>query len=252
MDCRTFLKTAVAALSLLAFDAQATLIDNGDGTVTDDVSNKMWIKDFNLAASNTFGLAYSTDLGDHPSDSYAASYAEQIFTSGYMNWGAALHWIDAMNTANYLGFNDWRLPGVTDTGSSGCNFAYTGTDCGYNVDLATGELADLWYRALGNTPLYDNSGSGPQAGWGLTNAGPFDNMQSYAYWSGTAYAPGTNRAWLFYTNYCYQRYTYKDRGLYAVAVRSCDAGGCEGTVPVPGTLALLGLGLAGGAVRRRR
>jgi len=43
----------------------------------------------------------------------------------------------------YLGFNEWRLPTVTDLGNDGCSFAYTGTDCGYNVNLATSEMADV-------------------------------------------------------------------------------------------------------------
>ena len=64
-----------------------------------------WLADANLAASNTFGLAYNTDLGNHPSDSTGPSYSETIRTDGKMTWGAALHWIDAMNAANYLGYS---------------------------------------------------------------------------------------------------------------------------------------------------
>ncbi len=75
-----------------------------------------------------------------------------------MMWSEAQAWIGTLNTASYLGTNDWRLPTVTDTGTPGCNFAYTGTDCGYNVDLSTGEMAHMFYSTLGNTSHYNTSG----------------------------------------------------------------------------------------------
>lgn len=37
-----------------------------------------WLKDANLAATNTFGLAYNIDLGNHPNDVYGPSYSEII------------------------------------------------------------------------------------------------------------------------------------------------------------------------------
>ncbi|HEC16172.1 MAG TPA: DUF1566 domain-containing protein [Sedimenticola sp.] len=117
----------------LSSTVQATLIDNSDGTVTDTSTGLMWLQDANLAASNSFGLSYNTDLGDHPGDSYGSSYAEKIQTTGCMNWGGALYWIDAMNAANYKGYSDWRLPTVADMGTSGCDWASGGTDGGYNV-----------------------------------------------------------------------------------------------------------------------
>ncbi|MCB1866469.1 MAG: DUF1566 domain-containing protein [Chromatiales bacterium] len=214
-------------LALSATPARATLIDNLDGTVLDDVSGLVWTKNANLAASNTFGVG-------------------GIAATGRMTWDTAQAWIAAMNAANYLGFNDWRLHTITDTGAPGCDFAFTGTDCGYNVDLGTGELADLWYRALGNIPYYDTSGNGPQAGWGLTNTGPFDNMQSDYYWSGTEYAPSTVNAWTFHTDRGYQDLNLKTNLFYGWAVRTGNAG-----VPLPGTALLLGLGLLGLTARRR-
>lgn len=45
-------------------------------------------------------------------------------------------------------------------------------------------------------------------------------MQSYAYWSGTEYAPDTNNAWNFNTNNGNQSNTNKNNALYAWAVRS--------------------------------
>jgi hypothetical protein len=52
----------------------------------------------------------------------------------------------------FAGYSDWRLPKVTDTGAPGCDFSYNNTDCGFNVDPATGEMARLWDVSLGNTP----------------------------------------------------------------------------------------------------
>ena len=64
-----------------------------------------------------------------------------------------------------------------------------------------------------------SSCSGPQAGWDLTNTGPFSNLQSANYWSGTEYAPATGLAWFFGFNYGLQHYNIKGNGFYAWAVR---------------------------------
>lgn len=179
---------------------QARDLDGNTSTIEgyyDTVLDITWLANANLAASNTFGLTYNTNLGNYPGDPYGPSYTEQILTDGRMSWGGALHWIAAMNTANYLGYNGWRLPTVTDTGTSGCNFAYSGTDCGFNVNTATGEMAHMFYTTLGDKAFYNTSGVAPQSGYGLSNTGPFSNLQSYIYWSATEYVPDTNNAWVF-------------------------------------------------------
>jgi ABC-type sugar transport system substrate-binding protein len=48
-----------------------------------------------------------------------------------------LAFINYLNSTSYGGTNQWRLPGMTDTGAAGCDFGNSGTDCGYNVDPAS-------------------------------------------------------------------------------------------------------------------
>ena len=68
--------------------------DNTGGlAVYDDVRDISWVANANRVASNTFGLAYNTDLGDYPGDPSGYQYTEQIMPDGSMTWGAALHWI---------------------------------------------------------------------------------------------------------------------------------------------------------------
>ena len=114
-------------LLLLTFgSANAALLSRAGGQAYyDDVLSITWLANANLADTNDFGIA-------------------GINANGSMNWSTAQSWIGAMNTANYLGTKTWRLPTVTDTGTSGCNLAYSGTDCGYNVDLSTGEMAHMF------------------------------------------------------------------------------------------------------------
>lgn len=187
-----------------------------------------------------------------------ANYAQ---TSGYdadglMIWDAAQTWIGTLNTASYLGASNWRLPTVTDTGTSGCDFAYTGTDCGYNVDLSTGEMARMFYSTLGNTAGFDTSGvatGGPcliGPNYCLTNTGPFSNLQPDYYWSGTEYAPAAGNAWDFYFGEGHQDGNDKSNGFYAWAVRPGDIA----LVPAPPAVWLLGtgvVGLLGRSLRRR-
>ncbi|WJW76283.1 DUF1566 domain-containing protein [Thiohalobacter sp. IOR34] len=263
----------LAALAGLAFSSTANAVLLGRLPLTpggtdyqayyDTTLDITWLATANLAKTNTFGLPYNTDLGDHPADSYASSYPEIIYSSGGMTWGGALHWIDAMNAdggTGYLGYNDWRLPMMMDTGSIGCDNAYTGTDCGFNVQTGSAdtavysELASLWYDTLGNTAMYDTQGTYlgcPGATYCLSNTGPFSDIVTSFYWFGLESAVYSSRAWSFGT-YSGQQTDYytknNNSGLYVWAVRSGDVA----PVPLPAAVWLFGSGLLGLLAAGRR
>ena len=231
-----------AVFSFVTMSSDAALISRlGGQAYYDDVLDITWIANANLAASNTFGLAYDTDLGDHPNDSFGYYYQEIINTSGIMTWGAALHWIDAMNKANYLGYNDWRLPTVSPIDGLAFDvlFWFDGTtDQGYNISApgttyagATGsEMAHMYFNTLGLASYYETSGLWNLTGCSdsppfcLTSTGPFSNLQPYLYWSGTKYGGPDQRAWTFDFGYGYQQIILKDSSFYAWAVRDGDVG----------------------------
>jgi hypothetical protein len=124
----------------------------------------------------------------------------------------------------------------------------------------------MYYVNLGLKGLKDTSGvdqadfgvfgNGTRSGtdnssFGLKDAGLVRNLQSFAYWSGTAYAPNpTQYAWYFVTVDGYQSLNVQNGDLYAWAVRPGDVA----AVPEPEVYALLiaGLGLLGVAAKRRR
>jgi hypothetical protein len=175
--------------------------------------------------------------------------------NGLMNWNAAQKWANNLVVGGYSG---WRLPTIVDTGAPGCDISYAGgTDCGYAVQTKFGsivysELAHLYYTTLGNK-AYCAPGivtcNSAQPGWGLTNTGNFQNMQSDDYWSGTEYAPDTSSAWTFIALYGFQGYVSKDDALYAVAVRPGDV---TAAIPEPETYALMLAGLTALVVMQRR
>ena len=235
---------AAAVLLTAATGANATLVSALGGQVVNDTDlNVTWLSNANLAATNSFGLARNVDLGTIPGvNTFGGSY---IYNDGKMTWGGAMKWVAAMNTANYLGYHDWRLPTTTDTGTPGCNYSYNGTDCGYN---STGsEMSHLYYNELGNKAFYNTAGV--QQSGGLANTGTFSNFQTYDYWSGTEYAPNTFHAWYFITSTGNQNVRNKNINMFALAVRP----GQVAAVPVPAAAWLLGSGLLGliGVARRR-
>ena len=170
---------------------------------------------------------------------------------GLMDWSTAVTWA---NTLVVGGVGGWRLPTMVDTGLPGCGFSLSGDpDCGYNVPTASSEMAHLYYVTLGNLaycpPGDATCAGGPQTGWGLSNTGGFQDVQSYNYWFGTAYAPDPFGAWFFDQFGGGQSYGTQANVFYAMAVRAGDVA----AIPEPQTyaLTLMGVGALMLAVRRR-
>jgi hypothetical protein len=108
----------------------------------------------------------------------------------------------------------------------------------------------MYYDTLGNKGLVNASG-GFQPDFGLKNTGPFSNMQSWVYWSGTAYVPSpVVDAWYFGTVGGSQNFISQVNEHFAVAVRRGDV--FAASVPEPEGLALLGLAFGMLSVVRRR
>lgn len=68
------------------------LVDNKDGSVSDRLTGLMWTKDTDLM--------YSRDPEFDTCDG----------SNGLVYWETALGYIHKLNTENYLGYTDWRLP----------------------------------------------------------------------------------------------------------------------------------------------
>lgn len=155
-----------------------------------------------------------------------------------MNWPGALFWIDAMNTASYLGFNDWHLP-ITTQPDSSCSADIHSTGFplqGFGPGCTGSEMGHL-FNVEGVT---------------ATTLGLFSNVQPAFYWSITEYAPDTNDyAWAFNFDPDLEDQDllrkYTDR--FAWAVRAGDVS----AVPIPASAWLFGSGLLGliGVARKK-
>jgi len=153
----------------------------------------------------------------------------------------------------------WRLPLTSDgtlkwgyEGDPDEDGVYSYT---YGYNLANGEMGHLFYTELGNKGYYDTDGSkNPNPGssdYFLQNKGPFENLKPASYWSGVKCSYFAGRAWYL----CMQ---WGDKNSQVYSVEYSGLAVHPGTisaaaVPEPGTILLLGTGLIGlGVMRKKR
>jgi uncharacterized protein (TIGR03437 family) len=209
--------TALSACALSPLLSGATLVLSADGiTVYDTVNNITWLADFNLPASNRFGLPVCSGS--------AIDTKACVNPSGSMSYQAAAAWVAAMNAANYLGHHDWQVPTTPNIDNSGCSFTgANGSSFGFHC--AAGALGSLYYSALGlkatNTavPMPKNT------------VGPFSNFQPYYYWSQTIGSNGSFGYATFSFNTGFQDVNTKPNFMYVLPMIQ---GKISGTPPATG------------------
>jgi hypothetical protein len=169
-----------------------------------------------------------------------------------MTWAAANAWIASLNTSNYAGHNDWRLPTLNPADTS-CSFNFNPgggfPTQYYGYGCTGGELSGLFVTDLGdkaNEFVLNQVGDTAEQ---IANLALFSNVQSSTYWSGTEYAPNPNGAWYFSTFFGFQHYAGKVGVLYAVAVRPGDV---AASVPEPQSLGLVMLAMSAGLLATKR
>jgi len=188
--------TTSAALHIRDLDGNWS---NGHEGVYDDVLDITWLADATLAATQTFGVS-NIISGSLNTGEVNVPY------DGAMGWNTAIDWIAEMNTSNYFGYSNWRLPLMTDIGNDGCDLSsLSNSECGYNAltyDAETqtvfNELAFMFFENFGANS-YRNPDNTIAESWGLENAADpngyldlFENIHSTlfgVYYTGLHFSP---------------------------------------------------------------
>lgn len=222
--------------------ADAALVPQlGGAVVYDSDLDISYVADANLALSNLLGLSTGS-YPIHPNDSTTV-YGGLITTFGGMSYSGALYYIDAMNAANYLGFNDWRLsdtlvPDATCTSASpATGFGCTGSELGHLFHIGLGATAGTSVLVTGDP----------------TELAKFSNLLNAStgsmYWTGLDYNGDPNSAYFFRYDNGNQGGVSKNSSPGVWAVRDGSS-----AVPVPATYWLFISGLLGliGIARRKK
>ena len=248
MQTQLNLNHVLAGLALilsLSYSAtsSAALVNNGSGLIYDSGLNATWTQDANLLGtlegnrSASYNAMVNTIITTIVEIQDTANIHDSTGTPGFhtlttadfasggiVNWFGAKAFVGYLNSIDYKGSTQWSLPTTPTNASNGTNPA------------VRGQLAELFYNELGGV-----------AGIPIPS-GPFSNVQSSGYWSGSEYVPDHGSAWLFTTNDGYQYSNPKNRQgspagyqFYAWAVSP----GNVSAVPVPAAVWLFGSALAG-------
>lgn len=174
-----------------------------------------------------------TDYQAYYDDQLDISWTANANINSFDTWDNQVAWAAGLDIDGVTG---WRLP----------NMDVNGDDVIVSCTVDQAVCMDNEYGHL------FNYGAGTVFGSGITVAspGPFSNVQSLSYWSGTEFAPDPAGAWDFSFGNGNQSAGNKGGSNFAWAVHS----GNVSAVPIPAAVWLFGSGLMGllGFARRKR
>jgi hypothetical protein len=127
-------------------------MDNGDGTIKDRLTELIWTRD-----------------GDTPTVAACVG--------GNMYWQDALNYVACLNSTNYLGHDDWRLPNVNELESL-INANETNISTWLSTQGFSNVQSDVYWSS---TSLADGT-TWVAAMWDLSEVPSYENLHLYYVW----------------------------------------------------------------------
>lgn len=136
--------------------------------------------------------------------------------SGSSSWDNQLAWVAELNTANHLGFNDWRFASMSVAAGLPTGWTATVVNCStfWPPLCQDNELGYMFYHNLGGSSGEDLSGNR------MLGDVTLSNIQD-VYWSATE--SGITNAWMFHFDIGFGVWSPKNGNRYAWAVRDGDS-----------------------------
>lgn len=176
------------------------------------------------------GMVYDSDLDITWLQDANYAMSSHYDSDGRMSWDAAMTWASTLDLGGVTG---WRLP------------SFDPDNARPPVPTSTNEFGSLWYTLSGGTYIDESTDISPFINLPL-QSGSWEPYLEW-YWTGLENAADTSRAWRMSMNCACWDAPTKDIEYYAWAVHDGRVG-----IPEPGTMALLGIGLVGLGLFRRR
>ena len=174
---------------------------------------------FSLTMMTTADAELHSRLGGAAAydDALNITWLTDAALSGNNSWTNQLSWVDSLNSANHLGFNDWRLASMSVAAGLPTGTATTVVDCStiWQPLCQDNELGYMFYHNLGGSYGGDLTGNRTVGDVTLTN------IQS-RYWSATE--SGITNAWMYHFDSGFGVWSPKNGDRYGWAVRAGDVG----------------------------